>query len=395
MEFTTLRRLLVLLLLICLTPWATAEGMLVEKKTFSLPRFTTAGGTTLEGVRIGYETYGTLNAARDNAIFIPHMFLGTSHAAGKYRNDDAEPGYWDAIIGPGKPVDTNRWFVVSADTLANTNARDPSVITTGPLSTDPRTGRAYGRAFPQVSLSDSVRVHRALLDSLGVRRLHAVAGWSMGALQSYQWAAAYPEFVGRVIAVGGAAQTSGTAIGWLNAWSRPIVIDPKWKDGAYSPGQEPVDGLDAAIQIQLMTVAHEDWINAAFGRRWADEKKDPARDSAAIFAWEAQQAGIGRYFAGLVDANSYLMAVKAIQTFTVGDAESYEKGMGRVRAPALVIGVPTDMLVTESALRKDVETLQKNGVRARYVPLPGAMGHLEGRFGISRAGEAIRAFLDE
>ena len=119
---------------------------MVEKKTHVLTRFTTDGGRTLRDVRIGYETYGTLNAAKDNAIFIPHMFLGTSHAAGKYRAEDAEPGYWDSIIGPGKAIDTNRYFVVSADTIANTNARDPTVVTTGPRSpSTPPPARPTGR----------------------------------------------------------------------------------------------------------------------------------------------------------------------------------------------------------------------------------------------------------
>ena len=131
---------------------AGAADLMVEKKTHVLTRFTTDGGRTLRDVRIGYETYGTLNAAKDNAIFIPHMFLGTSHAAGKYRAEDAEPGYWDSIIGPGKAIDTNRYFVVSADTIANTNARDPTVVTTGPLTVDPATGKAYGPTFPALTL---------------------------------------------------------------------------------------------------------------------------------------------------------------------------------------------------------------------------------------------------
>lgn len=141
-------------------------------------------------MKVGYETYGRLSAAKDNAIFIPHMFLGTSHAAGKYAPDDPAPGYWDAIIGPGRPIDTDKYFVVSADALANTNARDQHVVTTGPASIDPATGRPYGTSFPMIALRDSVNLHKALLDHLGVRKLQAVAGWSMGAMQAFDWAAA-------------------------------------------------------------------------------------------------------------------------------------------------------------------------------------------------------------
>src|SRR5574340_536566 len=143
------------------TAVAAYDGV-VEKKTFTLAAYTTVGGKTIKNVRVGYETYGTLNAAGDNAIFIPHFYSGTSHAAGKYDPKDAAPGYWDAIIGSGKPIDTDKYFVVSADTLANLNTKDPRVVTTGPASVDPDTGKPYGMRFPVVSYRDSVRVHKAL-----------------------------------------------------------------------------------------------------------------------------------------------------------------------------------------------------------------------------------------
>ena len=174
---------------------------LVEKKTFALASYTTVGGKTIRNVRIGYETYGMLNAAGDNAIFIPHFYSGTSHAAGKYTPSDAAPGYWDAIIGSGKPIDTDKYFVVSADTLVNLNTKDPRVVTTGPASVDPDTGKPYGMTFPVVAYRDSVRVHKALVDSLGVKKLKAVAGASGGSLQAMEWAAVYPDFVERVIHV--------------------------------------------------------------------------------------------------------------------------------------------------------------------------------------------------
>src|SRR5215471_14512748 len=169
--------------LVCaaLAAFATTVGAydgIVEKKTFTLPSYTTVGGKTIKNVRVGYETYGALNAAGDNAIFIPHFYSGTSHAAGKYAASDAAPGYWDAIIGSGKPIDTDRYFVVSADALVNINTKDPRVVTTGPATIDPDTGKPYGMKFPVVSFRDSVRVHKALVDSLGVKKLYAVAGAS-------------------------------------------------------------------------------------------------------------------------------------------------------------------------------------------------------------------------
>src|SRR5262249_47014478 len=180
----------------------------VEKKTFTLPSYTTVGGQTIKNVRVGYESYGTLNAARDNVVLIAHFFTGNSHAAGKYQASDAAPGYWDAIIGAGKPIDTDRFFVISSDTLVNLNTKDPNTVTTGPASIDPAAGRPSGMTFPIVTIRDFVNVQKALLDSLGIVKLRAVAGASMGALQSFEWAAAYPDVVERIIPVIPAAEAN-------------------------------------------------------------------------------------------------------------------------------------------------------------------------------------------
>ena len=130
--------------------------------------YTTTGGATIRQVRVGWESYGTLNEARDNAILVTHFFSANSHAAGKYHPDDAEPGYWNAIIGPGKPLDTNRYCIISSDTLVNLNAKDPNTITTGPATIDPATGKPYGMSFPIVTIRDFVNVQKALLDHLGI-----------------------------------------------------------------------------------------------------------------------------------------------------------------------------------------------------------------------------------
>jgi homoserine O-acetyltransferase/O-succinyltransferase len=174
-------------------------GMIVEKKVFELERFTTANGADLKSVRIGWESYGELNADASNAVLITHFFSATSHAAGRYSPADELPGYWDALIGPGKAIDTDRYFVLSSDTLVNINVNDPKVTTTGPASLDPDTGKPYGMSFPVVSIRDFVNVQKALVESLGISKLKAVVGPSMGALQAYEWATAYPEMVERIV----------------------------------------------------------------------------------------------------------------------------------------------------------------------------------------------------
>ena len=171
---------------------AQTGDLIVEKKTFEMPSYTTAGGVTIKNVKIGWEAAGTLNADKSNAILVTHFFSGTSHAFGKYATSDAVPGYWDAIIGPGKAIDTNKYYVISSDTLVNLNAKAPNVVTTGPASINPDTGKPYGMRFPVVSIKDFVNVQRALIESLGIKKLDAVVGASMGALQAYEWAASHP-----------------------------------------------------------------------------------------------------------------------------------------------------------------------------------------------------------
>ena len=230
---------------------------IVEKKTFSMPSYTAQNGGTIKNVKVGYETYGTLNATRDNVVLITHFFSGNSHAAGKYAASDAAPGYWDAIIGAGRPIDTDRYFVVSSDTLVNLNTKDGKTVTTGPASVNPDTGKPYGMSFPIVTIRDFVNVQKALLDSLGIKKLHAVAGASMGALQAFEWAAAYPDMVPRVLPVIGAAELNAFGIEWANVWAAPIRLDPRWSNGDYYGKEEPqffVTGHKGSLEEGLKNI---------------------------------------------------------------------------------------------------------------------------------------------
>jgi homoserine O-acetyltransferase/O-succinyltransferase len=150
---------------------AQSADIIVEKKTFEMSSYTTVAGQTIKFVKIGWESAGTLNADKSNAILITHYFSGTSHAFGKYTATDKVAGYWDAIIGPGKAIDTNKYYVFSSDTLVNLNTKMPNVVTTGPATINPDTGKPYGLSFPVVSIKDFVRVQKALIDSLGIKKL--------------------------------------------------------------------------------------------------------------------------------------------------------------------------------------------------------------------------------
>jgi homoserine O-acetyltransferase/O-succinyltransferase len=212
---------------------AQSGDLIVEKKTFELPSYTTVAGETIKSGKIGWEAAGTLNADKSNAILITHYFSGTSHAFGKYTAADQIAGYWDAIIGPGKAIDTNKYYVLSSDTLVNLNAKQSNVVTTGPASINPDTGKPYGMSFPVVSIKDFVRVQKALIDSLGIKKLKAVAGLSMGGLQAFEWAQSYPDSVERIIPVVATATAEPFLIAWMDLWAQPIRLDPKWNNGDY------------------------------------------------------------------------------------------------------------------------------------------------------------------
>lgn len=370
------------------TAVAAYDGI-VEKKTFTLASYTTVGGKTIRNVRVGYETYGTLNAAGDNAIFVPHFYSGTSHAAGKYDPKDAAPGYWDAIIGSGKPIDTDKYFVVSADTLANLNTKDPRVVTTGPASVDPDTGKPYGMRFPVVSYRDSVRVHKALVDSLGVKKLAAVAGASGGSLQAMEWGALYPDFVERIVhVIGPGFAIDPFVLEWVGLWAAPIRLDPKWNGGDYYGREEPLDGVAKALEIVTASTRSFAWAEKTFGYKWADQAKNPiaAIDNAYAIEDALAKAGVAR--AKAVDANSMIYTSKANQLYHLSDDEV--KGM---KAKILFVPASSDLVFPPELAKRAAERYRAQGGTADVFVIEGDGGHLDGLLAIAKAGEAIRAFL--
>lgn len=367
---------------------ATAFDGPVEKKVFALPSYTTAGGKTIRNVRVGYETYGTLNAAGDNAIFVAHFFSGTSHAAGKYKPGDAAPGYWDPIIGAGKPIDTDKYFVISADMLANLNTKDPNVVTTGPASVDPDTGKRYGMTFPVVSMRDSVRVHKALVDSLGVKKLHAVAGASGGAIQAMEWAALYPDFVERVVhVIGPGFDISPYVLEMLDVWVLPIRLDPKWNNGDYYGREEPVAGVAQALKIVTITARANGWAEKTFGYKWADAAKDPGAEMGNAFANEETLNKAGAARASTTDADSMIYMAKANQLYNLGD------DVKRITAKILFVPAASDLIFPPALSARAAERFRAQGGSAEVAIIDGDGGHLDGVFNVARQGDAIRAFL--
>ncbi len=358
-----------------------------------MPSYTTRGGKTIKDVKVGWESYGKLNDARDNVILVTHFFSGNSHAAGKYAASDAAPGYWDGIIGAGKPIDTDRFFVISSDTLVNLSTKDPRTITTGPASIDPDTGKPYGMRFPVVTIRDFVEVQKALLESLGVRRLHAVVGASMGALQGFEWAAAHPDMVERIVPVIGGAEADAFLVGWLDVWASPIRLDPNWKGGDYYGGPEPVAGLAQALKIVTLHARAAGWADRAFGRKWADPARDPAAAMENRFAIEDTLEKAATARARTSDANHFLYLAKANQLFSAGHAGSLTEGLKAVKARTLLIPAASDLLLPPRMAERAATILKGNGVAVETVAIEGDGGHLDGVLAIAKAGPAIQAFL--
>jgi len=361
----------------------------VEKKVFTLPSYTTVAGKTIKNVRVGYETYRTLNAAGDNAIFVPHFFTATSHAAGKYQASDAAPGYWDPIIGSGRPIDTDKYFVISADALANLNTKDPNVTTTGPASIDPDTGKPYAMNFPVVSFRDSVRVHKALVDSLGVKKLQAVAGASGGSIQAMEWGALYPGFVERVIhVIGPGFDIHPHVLEMLDVWVTPIRLDPKWNNGDYYGREEPVDGVANALKIVTITTRHFGWTEKTYGYKWADPARNPADAMGNLYAVEDTIAKAGVARAKSVDADSMLYTAKANQLYRLTDDE-----ISKMKAKILFVPARSDLIFPPEMSQRAAERYRAQGGVAEVVVIDGDGGHLEGVFNVAKQGDAIRAFL--
>jgi homoserine O-acetyltransferase len=360
----------------------------VDKKIFTMASYTTVGGKTIPDVKVGYETYGKLNAAGDNAIFIPHFFSGNSHAAGKYKETDAAFGYWDPIIGAGRPIDTDKYFVISADSLVNLNTRDPNTTTTGPSTINPATGKPYAMTFPVVSYADSVRVHKALLDSLGVKKLQAAIGASGGSIQAMQWAAQYPDYVERVVhVIGPGFEVHPYVLELLDTWVLPIRLDPRWNNGDYYGREEPLDGLAQALKIVAVSSRADGWAEKSFGYKWADPAKDPALEMNNRFAVEDTLDKAGATRAKSVDANSMIYMAKANQLYNLGDA------VKNIKAKILFVPASSDNVFPPEMSKRAAEKYRAQGGIAEVAVIEGDGGHLDGVFNVAKQGEAIRAFL--
>ncbi|MGQ8364003.1 E22 family MetX-like putative esterase [Glaciecola sp. 1036] len=374
------------------------DKMLVEKQHHNIKNFNTHFGKTIAEVNVGWESYGKLNDDKSNAILITHFFTGNSHAAGVYSEDDEEPGYWDSIIGPGKAIDTDKFFVISVDSLVNISANNPKVITTGPASINPATGKPYGLDFPVVTMRDFVNAQKSVLDSLGIEKLYAVAGPSMGSMQAIEWASAYPDKVERMISVIGSAGADAWTKALLDQWTWPIKSDPNWQQGNYYNEQQenyPVQGLTLALALitqSALTPAFFNSVEDQLAKISKQQLASSVTQDTAIVKWLMERAGAR---ANQMDANHLLYLVRANQLFLTGMQSDLSSGLERITAKTLFITAKTDLLLMPYHAELAFNQLTSMNKDTQIVYIDGPLGHLEGVAGIQKAATEIKQFLQD
>lgn len=331
-------------------------------------------GGQLGPVTLAYETWGTLNAERDNAVLITHALTGSSHAHDVERPDDVKAAWWNPLIGPGRPFDTSRYFVICSNVVGGCYG------STGPSSPDPRTGKPYGMRFPIVTIRDMVRAQRILIEHLGVRRLAMVAGGSIGGQQALEWAVAYPELVDRVAVVAATAALTAQAVAFSEVERQAIMADPSWQGGDYAPGQGPASGLAIARMLAMITYQSEEAMELRFARRPARNSSvaSPSRspDLGPRFDVEGYLYYQGESLVRRFDANSYLYISRAMDLYDVSEGyPSLEAALRRIRSKALFVGIRSDFLFPAVHVRRLADNVRAVGGDATYVELDSPHGH--------------------
>lgn len=341
-----------------------------------------AGGRTLESVEVAYETFGALDEDRDNAVLVCHALSGDAHVAAVPGPDgELRPGWWDEMVGPGLPIDTNRYFVVCSNVLGGCSG------TTGPGSLDPRTGQPWGLRFPLVTAEDMIDVQARLLDDLGIERLLAVAGGSMGGMQALAWASRYPDRVDGVIAAATTARLGAQAIAFNEVGRAAILADPAFRSGDYAADAQPAEGLAIARMVGHITYLSQESMRDKFGRRLRD-REEHAFDFVSEFEVESYLAYQGRRFVERFDANTYLYMTKAMDYFdwTPPDAGPLPR--------FLVTSFTSDWLFPTAQSREIVRTLLARGADVSFAEIDSPYGHDAFLLETERQGALIAAFLD-
>src|SRR6202171_2842234 len=360
--------------------------MTVESRTAQFESISLESGASLSPVSVAYETYGELNAAKSNAILILHAFSGDAHAAG-ISAETGKPGWWDNMIGPSKAFDTGKYFVICSNVLGGCQG------TTGPSSINPQSGCPYAISFPVITMGDMVRLQAKLIDHLGIGRLLAVAGGSMGGMQALEWAVNYPERVTAAIVIATTARHSPQQIAFNEVGRQAIMADPDWCGGNYSTAKPPGRGLAIARMVGHITYMSDESMREKFGRRLRDKEK-VGFDFSVDFEVESYLRYRGSQFVNRFDANSYLYITKAEDYFDLTSGTGSLAGaFGKAKARFLVISFSSDWLYPSYQSQDIVRVLRRSNHDVAYCELPSNYGHDAFLVDVAEQSEVVRGFL--
>ena len=323
------------------------------------------GGGTLPSVEVAYETYGTLNADASNAILITHALTGDQHVASAHPRT-GKPGWWARMVGPGKPIDTDRWCVIASNVIGS------CMGSSGPASIDPATGEPYGMAFPVITIRDMVRAQAMLVDHLGIDTLAAVVGGSMGGMQALSWAATYPDRVRACVVLASAARHSAQNIAFHEVGRQAIMADPNWNGGDYYAGTAPAAGLAVARMAAHITYLSEAGLTSKFGRKLQSRPENP--DGAKTFGFDADfqvesyLRHQGLAFTDRFDANSYLYITRALDYFDLAEEHGghLANAFRGTATRFCLVSFDTDWLYPTSESRAIVHALNGRGRTGQF-----------------------------
>jgi len=346
-------------------------------------------GVRLPQVRVAYETYGHLNQAGDNAIFVCHALTGSAHAAFYNTPNDKIPGWWHGFIGYDCPLDPEKYFIVCANLLSSCYG------TTGPDSTDPATGKPFKMTFPPTTTRDMVRVNKALLDYLGVKRLACVTGGSLGGMQVWEWLVQYPEFVEKAIPIAGTAKGSPWMIALNEVARQAIYNDPNWQNGNYEQNP-PNAGLHLARMIGMISYRSQQQFWERYARDRVDNSPENYFNFENWFQIESYLHYQGEKLVQRFDARTLVYLSKAMDLHDISRGfESYEAALARIQARILILGISSDVLYFPDELKRLTDDLIKSGKNARYEEINSIFGHDAFLIEYAKMNPLVAAFLAE
>jgi homoserine O-acetyltransferase len=343
------------------------KRMIPELQTVRFGELALDSGETLRDVEVAYESYGQLNDRKSNAILIVHAFTGDAHAAGP--DKDGAPGWWSSMIGPGKAFDTDRYFVLCSNVLGGCRG------TTGPSSIDPATGKPYGMSFPVITIGDMVRLQHMLVQSLGISRLLAVAGGSMGGMQALEWAVSFPDAVYASIPIATTGRHTAQQIAFNEVGRQAIVADPDFQGGSYYESKPPARGLAVARMVGHITYMSDESMREKFGRKLRG-REEFSYGFGVDFEVESYLRYRGSQFVGRFDANSYLYITKAMDYFDLSSGyPSLGASLERAQCRFLVISFTSDWLYPSYQSLEIVNALRSRNHDVTYCELTSTYGH--------------------